>query len=90
MATSNPPPTSIEDLMRGIRHIVRQQERIITLLETRRMGWCRAFLIRIWSAFSEQLSTNIGKWLAGLPLWLLALEVFGFRQLLEKLVGWSG
>ena len=74
----------------GMQHIAKQQEQLIRLLEERRAGQLRVFLSRTWSVFSRQLATNIGRWAAGLPLWLLALEALGLRPLLGKLLGLYG
>ena len=76
--------------MRGLRHIARQQARIIEAIDRKRNAWHRVFLSTMWKAFSERLATNLGQWAAGLPLWFLALEFLGFRDLLAKLAGLSG
>lgn len=73
--------------MRGLRHVARQNDRIIKITERNQTGPLRVFLSMIWNAFSKRLATNLGHWLAGLPLWLIALEFLGLRQLLEKLLG---
>lgn len=79
--------TLLQQQDRWLRHIARQNAHLIRLIEGRRTGRLRAFLRKMWSAFSEKLATNIGHWAAGLPLWLLALEGLGLRQLLERLLG---
>jgi hypothetical protein len=71
----------------GMRMII---ERLDRLTEPKPTGRLRVFLSTMWKAFSEQLATNLGQWAAGLPLWLLALELLGFRELLAKLAGLSG
>lgn len=81
--------TSYEELqLRALRSIIKNQCRIIKLLENKRTGGrLRVFLRKTWNAFSDRLSTNIGNWLAGLPPWLLALEMLGFRQWFAGLIG---
>jgi hypothetical protein len=44
----------------------------------------------MWKAFSERLATNLGHWLAGLPLWVLALEGLGLRSWAAKLAAVFG
>lgn len=73
--------------MRGLRHIAKQQARLLELSTKRNERPWLAFLRAVWKAFSEKLATNLGHWLAGLPLWLLALEVLGLRELLTRLLG---
>lgn len=57
---------------RRLRHIAKQQARIIEAIDRKRNAWHRVFLSRTWNAFSEDLATSLGRWLAGLTLWLLA------------------
>jgi hypothetical protein len=78
-----------KEQMKGLRHIAKQQAKIIRLLEARQTGPLSAFLSRIWNAFSRRLATNIGQWLAGLPLWLLALKGLGLDRLLADWFGFS-
>lgn len=73
--------------MRGLRHIAGQQARLIEMMERNRTAWLRVFLSTMWNAFSEQLATNLGKFLAGLLLWLLAAKLLGLDHLFEKLAG---
>lgn len=79
----------LKEQMRGQRHIARRQEKLILLMERNQTGAFRVFLLMTWNAFYERLATNLGHWAAGLPLWLLAFEILGLRQLLEKLAGSS-
>lgn len=72
--------------------IINQQNLILRALEPRRhpmMTTLHAFLGATWRAFSRRLATNLGQWLAGLPLWLLVLEVSGLRRLLAEVLGLS-
>jgi len=78
----------------ALRHIARQQAKIIALLEadaatatTKTTGQLNAFRSKMWSAFCEHLASNIGRWMAGMPLWLLAFQGIGLRHWLEKLLG---
>jgi hypothetical protein len=73
--------------MRGLRHIAKEQTRLAEMLAARNNHPLRRFLSAVWKAFKDKLATNLGHWLAGLPLWLLALEVLGLRELLAKLLG---
>jgi len=89
-------PDQISELVRGLRHIARQNdhiikqnERAIQILEAKRAGLF-SFLRAIWKSFSGRLSTNIGNWMAGALLWLLSLEVLGLGRLLERLAGFFG
>lgn len=74
-------------IIQWLRHIANQNDRILEILETERTGRLRVFLSRIWNASCEHLATNIGQWVAGLPLWFIALEWLGLRQLLARLFG---
>lgn len=76
--------------MRGLRHIAGQNARMIEIMEKRRTDRLSAFLSKTWKSYSDHMATNLGKWLAGFPLWLLALELLGLRPLLEKLLVFYG
>lgn len=87
--TGQMPNSFEEQTLMALRSIHRNQCRIISMMEARQTARLPAFLKKTWSAFYARLATNLGQWLAGLPLWLLALEGLGLHQLLAKWFGFS-
>lgn len=79
----------MEDQADTLKILARQQQEIIGILrepKPQRDGLLRQAV----RAFAKPLAAQAGKWLAGLPLWLLVLQGNGLEIVWSKLAAFFG
>ena len=87
-------PAQHGQIMDGLRHIAKQQARVIALLETgavttKTAGLLSDFQSRISKEFSKLLASDISRWIMGNLLWIAGAAGLGLLHWFGKVLGFS-